>query len=181
MQTSTKEWIEILFGFVQTAAIIIGGLYALYEYRRFRRYQPKIEFDVDFEMYPIPDLPEACLVDINLTVKNWGQVRNYFPTINVGVKALQPGDANAALESRKRLRFGKELIEMHNIVHNPKDPWLVDAGVTQAFCYPVVINAPANFIQVNAEFKYYRDREGKTEEAYHQATRVRPVRPRSPE
>jgi len=61
MQTSTKEWIEILFGFVQTAAIIIGGLYALYEYRRFRRYQPKIEFDVDFEMYPIPDLPEACL------------------------------------------------------------------------------------------------------------------------
>jgi len=53
--------------------------------------------------------------------------------------------------------------------------------VTQAFCYPVVINAPANFIQVNAEFKYYRDREGKTEEAYHQATRVRPVRPKSPE
>ena len=172
---STKDWVEILFGFVQTAALIIGGLFALYEYRRFRRYQPKIEFDVDFEVYPIPDSPEASLVDISLIAKNWGQVRNYFPTINVGVKELQPGDVNAALESRKRLRFGKELIEMHNIVHNPQDPWWVDAGVSQTFRYPVVINEPTHFLQVNAEFKYYKDREGRREEAYHQATRVKQV------
>jgi len=47
-------------------------------------------------------------------------------------------------------------------------------GLLKLFAIRWVINAPANFIQVNAEFKYYRDREGKTEEAYHQATVLDP-------
>jgi hypothetical protein len=54
------------------------------------------------------------LADIAITVKNTGQVRNYFPTIEVGVKSLRAEDVQAALEDGKRLRFGRELIPKHN-------------------------------------------------------------------
>jgi hypothetical protein len=170
---SVKEWADIIFGLIQTATIIGGGLFALYEYRRFRRYSPKIEFEVDFVTYGISDTPGSRLVDIAMTVKNMGQVRNYFPTIDVGVKSLQGEDVQAALEDGKRLRFGRELIPKHNIVAKPEDPWWVDGGVTQVFRYPVVIKESLDFVQVNAEFHYYKDKEGKKRIAYHQATCIK--------
>lgn len=135
MPTLATTWAEIIYQLIATAAIIVGGLVALYEYRRFRRYSPKIEFDIDFVTYGIPDTPGVRLVDIGMTVKNMGQVRNYFPTIDVGVRSLRSEDVQAALKDSKRLKFGRELIPKHNIVLKPEDPWWVDAGVTQIFCY----------------------------------------------
>jgi hypothetical protein len=173
--TSVKDWADIIYGLIQTVAIIGGGLIALYEYRRFRRYSPKIGFDVDFVTYGISDTPGIRLVDIAITVKNMGQVRKYFPTIDVGVKSLRAEDAQAALEDGKRLRFRRELISKHNIVANPEDPWWVDGGITQVFRYPVVIKEPLDFVQVNAEFQYYKDKEGKKRIAYHQASCIKPT------
>ena len=42
-----KTW-DFLLNCIQTGAIVIGGVYTLFEYRRFRRLNPKIEFDIDF-------------------------------------------------------------------------------------------------------------------------------------
>jgi hypothetical protein len=170
-----RDWADIIYGLVQTAAIIGGGLIALYEYRRFRRYRPKIEFDVDFVTYRIRDATGTRLVDVTVTVKNKGQVRNYFPDIGIGVKGLRAEDIQAALEQGTRLRFGRELIPKHNIVADPRDPWWVDGGVAQDFRYPVVIKESPDFVQVNAEFHYYRHRDGGKRIAYHQATRIKRV------
>jgi hypothetical protein len=175
LPTSVKDWADIIYGLIQTAAIIGGGLIALYEYCRFRRYSPKIEFDVDFVTYGISDTPGIGLVDIAITVNNMGQVRNYFPTIDVGVNGLRAEDMQVALEDGKRLRFGRKLIPKHNIVANPEDPWWVDGGVTQIFRYPVVIRELLDFVQVNAEFQYYKDKEYKKRIAYHQATCIKPT------
>ncbi len=174
--TAIKDWADIIYGLIQTAALIAGGVIALYEYRRFRKYSPKIEFEVDFETHGISDTPAIRLLDIALTVKNLSQVRNYFPTINVGVKSLRVEDVQAALEDGMRLKFGHELIAKHNIVTQPDDPWWVDGGVTQIFRYPVAIKEAPDFVQVNAEFGYYKDKYGKEKIAYHQATRIRPMR-----
>jgi hypothetical protein len=83
------------------------------------------------------------------------------PSIDVGIKSVRTEDVQAAIEDRKRLSFGRELIPKHNIVANPDDPWWVDGGVTQNFRYPVVIKEPFEFVQVNAEFQYYKDKQGK--------------------
>ena len=166
---------DIIFGLIQTTALIGGGLIALYEYRRFRKYSPKIEFDLDFVTYEIPDAPGSRLVDISLTAKNMSEVRNYFPTLEVAVKSLRAEDVRTALECKERLRFGNELIPKHNIVPHPEDPWWVDGGVTQVFRYPVVVSDPDDFLQVNANFQYYRDRQGRKRIAYHQATCIKPT------
>jgi hypothetical protein len=168
----TSDWLLILFESIQTTAIVVGGLYTLYEYQRFRRFRPKIQFDVDFDLHPTASKPGNYLLNIKLTVKNLGYVRNYFPQILVGVKALSEKDLKKALETQKRLRFGRELVQKHNIVINPEDPWWVDSGVTQVFPYPVIINEPGDFIQVNTEFHYYR---GKQKAAYHQASLVKAI------
>jgi hypothetical protein len=169
---ATLDWLVFLLSAIQTSAIVLGGLYTFYEYQRFRRYSPKIQFEVDFELHPIASESGNYLLNIGITVKNLGQVRNYFPKITVGVKALSTEGVAAALETHRRLRFGRELVEKHNIVPKPKDPWWVDSGVTQVFPYPVVIHEPGDFVQVNAEFFYYKGRE---KEAYHQASLVKPV------
>lgn len=166
------NWLELLVIGTQTVAIIVGGLYAYYEYRRFRRFRPKVQFDVDFTLHPIAHGGERYLLDVQLTVINRGHVRKYFPKILVGVKALRPEDVDAALETRKQVRFGEELVKKHNIVPDPSDPWWVDSGVTQVFPYPLIVEGPGDFVQVNAAFYYYRGRE---EEAYHKASLVRPV------
>lgn len=166
----TQDWTNLLLEFIQTAAIIIGGLYALYEYRRFRRYSPKIQFEVDFDLYPIDDKSGNYLLNIELIVKNLGLVRKYFPKIMVSVKTLSAEDVEAAQNTHKRLRFGRELVQWHNMVYKPEDPWWVDSGVTQVFPYPVVINEPGDFIQVNAKIYYYKY---KKEEEYHQASLVK--------
>ena len=166
------DWLELLVVGTQTVAIIVGGLYAYYEYRRFRRFKPKVQFDVDFTLHPIAHRAECYLLDVQLTVINRGHVRKYFPKILIGVKALRSEDIDAALETRKRVRFGEELVKKHNIVPDASDPWWVDSGVTQAFPYPLIVENPGDFVQVNATFYYYK---GKQEEAYHKASLVRPA------
>jgi len=96
-------------------------------------------------------------------VKNMGQVRNYFPSIDVDVKSLGVEDVQAALEDGKRLRFGRELTLKHNIVAKPEDPWWVDGGITQIFRYPVIIKDSFDFVQVNAEFQYYKIKRARRE------------------
>jgi hypothetical protein len=150
VEMSISNWI-------QTAAIVLGGLYALYEYRRVRRFSPKIQFELDFDLYPIDRRSGVHLLDVDLTVRNQGQVRMYLPEIFVGVKTLGADDVDESLSKQGRLKFTRALVPKKNIVHDPKDPWWVDAGVTQRFPLPVAVRDPGDFIQVNAEFRYYKN------------------------
>lgn len=145
-----------ILDWIQTTAIVLGGLYALYEYKRFRRFSPKIQFEVDFDLYPIDGKSGNYLLNIELIVKNQGQVRMYFPEIFMGVKTLGIDDIEKSLNTKKRLKFGRQLVPKDNI-GKPKDPWWVDSSVTQVFPYPIVINEPGDFIQVNTEFYYYKN------------------------
>jgi len=157
---------------IQTGAIILGGGYTLFEYLRFRRLSPKLQFDIDFDLYPIDMSPGDYLLNIRLIVKNMGHVRKKFPHMFVGVKTLTTDAVKKGLKSQKRLLFERSLIKGHNIVHNPDDPWWVDSGITQIFPYPVVIHEPDAFIQVNAKIFYYKYRK-KTD--FHQASCIKPV------
>lgn len=157
---SLPEWISAL-------ALLVGALYAAVEYRIFRRYQVKIEFDVVAEIHPIPETKNQYIVDVIAKITNRSQVRHYLPVIEIGVKALKSEDPEAVLNSPQRLKFGEELIPRHNIVHDPHDPYFVDAGITQRFSYPMAISTSAPYIQINSEFRYYRH--GKPKE-YHQAS-----------
>jgi len=145
-----------ILDWIQTIAIILGGLYALYEYKHFRRFSPKIQFEVYFDLYPIDGKSGNYLLNIKLIIKNQGQVRMYFPEIFVSVKTLGTDDIDKSLNTKKRLKFGSQLVPKDNI-GKPNDPWWVDSGVTQVFPYPIVINEPSDFIQVNTEFYYYKN------------------------
>ena len=157
---------------LQTGAIIFGGGYTLYEYLRFRRLSPKIQFDIDFNLYPIDNRPDDYLLDIRLIIKNRGNVRKTFPEMLVNAKTLSHKVIESGLAQKKRLKFTDELIPRHDIMDNPKDPWWVDAGVTQIFPYPVIVHKPESFIQVNAKTYYYR--RGRKKD-YHMASCVKPV------
>ncbi len=157
---------------IQTGAIILGGGYTLFEYLRFRRLSPKIQFDIDFDLYPIDTSPGDYLLYIRLIVKNMGHVRKKFPHMYVGVKTLTADAFKKGLTSQKRLLLERKLIEGHNIMDNPKDPWWVDGGITQIFPYPVAVREPDAFIQVNSKIYYYKYG-NKTD--FHQASCIKPV------
>jgi hypothetical protein len=163
---------SLVFSVIQTSILVLGALYTYNEYRLFRRHAPKIEFTVDFVLYAIAGRSGHYLVDIEMVIKNIGQVRMYLPEITVGVKTLAPEDVDSALRTHGRVKFSRELIPKHNIVHRPEDPYWVDPGVAQVFPYPVVISDTKDFVQVNSEFRYYRRKE---KIAYHQASIVKPV------
>ena len=110
------DWTNIILDLIQTTAIIAGGLYTLREYRLFRRFSPKIQFDVDFDLYPIKDISGNYLLNIKLIIENKGNVRKKFPKIRVGVKTFSSEDIEKALNTQKRLKGQNELIPKHNIV-----------------------------------------------------------------
>jgi hypothetical protein len=179
-----SEWAKLFLDFVQTAAIVIGGLYALYEYRRTRRFRPKLQFEIDFELYPIEDRPDTYLLNIDLIVMNKGAVRKKIPKLLLRVKTLNAGDVENGLSTQKRFEFGRELIPRHNTIYDPKDPYWVDPGVTQILTYPVVIKEPNSFVQVNATLYYYKTffgrlfsikKDQKHQTEYHMASLVKPV------
>jgi hypothetical protein len=180
------DWIRLVIDVVPATAIILGALYTLYEYRRFRRYSPKIQFNIDFKLYPVDNKSEIYLVDIEMSVKNVGQVRMYLPEMFVNVKTVGKNDLNISLETHERFKFTEELIENANMAPTD-DPWWVEPGVTQIFPVPLVIKKPNSFVQVNAKLNYYDDidkyRQTKSRKerekiriAFHQASIVKPIK-----
>jgi len=178
--------ISFLLDFIPAIAIGLGALYTFYEYRRFRRYSPKIQFDIDFKLYPVDIEFRIYLADIEITVKNVGQVRMYLPEIFVNIKTLGKNDLKVGLEKNERFRFTEKLIKPKNMAEID-DPWWVDPGVTQVFPIPLVFKEPNNFVQINAKLYYYDDinkyKQAKSEKerekirsAYHQASMVRPIK-----
>jgi hypothetical protein len=151
---STVEWFRFGFDCFQTTAIIIGGLVALYEYRRFRQYGAKAQLDLDFDLYPVQKYPGNFLLDIRPTIKNMGRVRQKFPIIELWALSPAQSDMNTAFVGRNRFRFSRELVSRRNIVHDPADPYFVDPGVIQEFPYQVVISEPGDFLQVVVRFFY---------------------------
>ena len=139
----------------QAVVIIIGAIYAVYEYWRIRKFRPRIEFDVDFTVSQL-ETKGRFLIVIVLTLYNKGSVRKKLPEIDVEVKTLADGDIEHSVQSGRQLRFTRQLVESHNVVKIPEDPWWIDPGVTQRIRYPVVIDNPAAFVQVNSRFFYYR-------------------------
>ncbi len=173
----TSEWTKLFLDFVGTAAIVMGGLYALYEYWRTRRFRPKLQFEIEFEPFPIEGRPGTYLLNIDLIVTNKGAVRKKIPKLLLRVKTLNAGDVENGLNTRERFRFGRELIPEYNTIPDPEDPQRVDPGVTQKFTCPVVIEEPSDFVQVNAKLFYYRTFFGRLIEPteYHVASLVKPV------
>jgi hypothetical protein len=95
---------------IQTGAIILGGGYTLYEHLRFRRLRPKIQFDIDFDLYPIDNRPEDYLLDIRLIINNKGNVRKAFPEMLVNAKTLSSEAIERGLANKKRLKLKRDLI-----------------------------------------------------------------------
>lgn len=171
------EYAGLFLDFVGTAAIVMGGLYALYEYWRTRRFRPKLQFEIEFELYPIEGRPDTYLLNINLIVLNKGAVRKIIPELFLRVKTLNAGDVENALNTRERFKFSRELIPSYNVIPDPKDPQWVDPGVTQIFTCPVAIAEPRDFVQVNAKLFYYKIFFGRLLNAkeYHTASLVKSV------
>ena len=115
-----KTW-DFVLNCIQTGAIVIGGGYTLFEYHRFRRLNPKIEFNIDFDLYPTDTGPEDYLLNIRLIVKNLGHVRKKFPHMYIGVKTFSADAFEKGVTSQKRLLLERSLIKGHNIMDNPKD------------------------------------------------------------
>ncbi len=152
----TGLYLEIL----QTALVLLGGLVALYEYRRFRRYGAKTQFEIDFEIHSLERPHDAYLLDIHPIVRNMGQVRQYFPIIQVWAKALKETDVTDALktpgveEEKGKISLKGDLLSRRNIVKDPDDPYFVDPGVTQPFPHRAVVANPGEFLLVAARFYY---------------------------
>ena len=145
--------LEIIFEVIKTGAILIGGLVALYEYRRFRRFGYKAQLDLDFDIIPLGDKVGDYLLDIEPRIKNLGAVRQYFPMIQIWAKTLKKDDISTGY-GNGLIRFSEKLLVPTNIVHDPTDPYFVDPNVEQLFSQQLIISKPEKLIMVTVRFFY---------------------------
>jgi hypothetical protein len=150
VQNPSTEWLEFIFGAIKIAAVLIGGLIAFYEYRRFRRYGAKAQLDLDFDLYPLEEPKRGYLLVILPVIKNLGNIRQIFPVIHTWVNTSSPNDFKDFTPDSEKL------ISQRNIVKEvPDGYYFVDPGVQQIFSYKAVIEEPGDFVEVIVRF-YYR-------------------------
>lgn len=137
----------------QKLLIIVGGLVALYEYHRFRRYGAKSQWTLDYTISPIQTSKGCYLLDIRPKVTNVGRVRQYFPLIEVWANTLSEQDIKVAKDKGK-LKLRRRVLQKTNIVKDPNDPYFVDPNVTQVFSHTALISEPGEYLQVVARFFY---------------------------
>ncbi len=172
---STIDWFEFGFECFQSAAILLGGLYALYEYRRFRRYGYKAQMDLDFSVYLIQgnresqgDTQRRYVLDICATVKNVGNVRQKFPIIDFWANSIDPqriaeqkqgpaenGDSDGKQQEKYKYTLKRSKLFRVDIAQKSPDLYyFVDSGVSQEFRHQEVIDQPGEYIEVVSRFFY---------------------------
>ncbi|MCP5059332.1 MAG: hypothetical protein GY937_21725 [bacterium] len=149
-----SDWIDLALKVATPTFVFLGGLYAMFEYRRFRRYGHKMELELDFDVIPLPGPPGSYVLDIKPRIKNLGLVRQSFPLIFLWASALRDTDVEAAKEGDGHLKMLDHVLTPRNL-SNPEDPYFVDPGVSQVFPYQAVVETTSSHVKV-VVCSYYR-------------------------
>lgn len=152
---------------VQSAALIVTGVWVYRRFIRTREDRAKIEFDVDLKLLGLHD--NKYLVEVRAGLKNIGAVRHYVNNFACDVLILKNSDPVVYGDERIN---NQVLFTKHNppSARNTSDKaakiiWIphewhktfIDAGVHQQYTYLTSVPADTAFISVYSHF-YYADR-----------------------
>jgi hypothetical protein len=161
---STKRIADVAIEVLKLVAIVIGGMWVYFRFRREDTHSPKVSFDIQAQFFGNP--PNASIAEFLMVIVNGGLVKHSFKKITLRVRGISKDDPVNLWGDTQRVEFPQSIVRDADVLHSRKYASIfVEPGVTQTMTFVAKIPDNIRFLLARAEFEY---KSGKT----HSAERV---------
>jgi hypothetical protein len=170
MDDRAKRLADIVIASLQLLAVIAGGIWVFFRFRREGSHTPKVEFDIEGKFFG----PQCdwYLAEFVMSVKNKGLVRHKFTVITLRVRGIQSATPVTIWGDTQRVEFPERIVGDANVMHKPKyNSIFVEPGVTQRVTFVARIPAGIRFVVARAEFEYDTGRTHSAERVFETSVR----------
>jgi hypothetical protein len=169
LDEQTKRLADVIIEALKLLAIIIGGIWVYFRFRREDTHSPKVSFDIEIHFFS--NYPDASLAEFLMVIKNSGLVKHSFKKITLRVRGISKHDAIGLWGDTQRVEFPHRIVNDADVLYQKKyGSIFVEPGVTQTLTFNACIPAEIRFVLARAEFEY---KSGRT----HSAERVFELKP----
>jgi hypothetical protein len=153
MDESTKRLADVVIETCKLAAVVVGGLWVYFRFKREDTHSPKVSFDIEATFYPVDG--GSGLAEFLMVINNKGLVNHKFKKIKLRVRGLKQTDSIKTWGETHRVEFPQKLIDDTDVLYTNKyGSIFVEAGITQKLTFVAPIPADIRFVLARAEFEY---------------------------
>src|SRR5216683_2437621 len=170
MDEPTKRLADVIIAALQLLAVVGGGIWVFFRFRRERTHTPRVAFDVEGRFLCPQD--GFYLAEFIMTVKNEGLVKHAFTEIALRIRGIRKDTALKLWDDTERVEFPEVVVDDADVMYKKKyGSIFVEPGVTQKLTFVARISTDIRFILVRSQFQY-------DSHHTHSAEKVFEVRPR---
>lgn len=153
MDEGTKRLADVIIESCKVIAIVIGGLWVYFRFRREDTHSPKVSFDIEANFFPTDG--QDGLAEFLMVITNKGLVNHRFKKIKLRVRGIARNDPIKPWRETHRVEFPRKLIDDADVLYTDKyGSIFVEAGVSQKLTFVARIPADIRFVLARAEFEY---------------------------
>jgi hypothetical protein len=153
MDERTKWLADVIIESCKLVAVVIGGLWVYFRFRREDTHSPKVSFDIEATFFPVEGADS--LAEFLMVINNKGLVNHKFKKIRLRVRGLSRGEAVKPWKDTQRVEFPHKLIDDADVLYTDKyGSIFVEGGITQKLTFVATIPADTRFVLAWAEFQY---------------------------
>ena len=153
MDEGTKRIADVVIESLKLVAVVIGGLWVYFRFRREDTHSPKVSFDIEATFFPVEGT--AGLAEFLMVINNKGLVNHKFRKIRLRVRGIARGEVIKPWRNTQRVEFPHKLIDDADVLYTDKyGSIFVEGGITQKLTFVATIPADIQYVLVWAEFEY---------------------------
>ena len=171
MDETTKRLADVILAAAQFVAVVIGGIWVYFRFRRESGHSPKVAFEIEGQFF---DTQTDCyLAEFSMSVKNEGLVKHRFTEITLRVRGIRSGAPVTLWGDTQRVEFPERILDDADVMYKKKyGSIFVEPGVTQKLTFVAKIPSDIRFVLARAQFQYDSDHSHSTERLFELRTKA---------
>lgn len=160
-----KRFADVLIAGLQLLAVIVGGIWVFFRFRREDTHVPKVAFNIDGTFFG----PQqgSYLAELVMSIENKGLVKHRFEEISLRIRGIRRDAPITLWSDTQRVEFPEQIIDDKDVMYKKKyGSIFVEPDVTQRVTYVARIPVEIRFLLVRAQFQYDSHRTHSTEKVF---------------
>lgn len=144
--------VDIVQGVVTSAAIMVGGTWALLRFYREREAVPRLQWEL--ELRRIAATEGAVLIEVTANIENKGKVRHEIRSFAAELSLIHAANLTGAREALS-YEPGSTVVTV-SLMPKASEYTFIEPGVSARYCELVVLPVGATAVYAYARFDYGR-------------------------
>jgi len=165
MKEEAKHLADVLIAALQLLAVIVGGIWVFFRFRREDTHVPKVAFNIEGTFFG----PQQgfYLAELVMSIENKGLVKHRFDEISLRVLGIRRDAPVTLWADTQRVEFPEQIINDKDVMYKKKySSIFVEPGVTQRVTYVARIPVGIRLVLARAQFQYDSHRTHSTEKVF---------------